>query len=256
MYWIYDIYIWNPSTGFHKKIPLSSFSSNSDIQHYINFYGFGYDQSTDDYLLVTMSFEDDYPLRPHLEFFSLRANMWKEIGGIQLPYSNIVHDDKPAAGLLFNGAIHSLAHCSDLPGGYVIVAFDLMEKKLINMHLPDVFDREPMEFGLWVFGEFLSLWAVCDGDVHGNLMLEVWVMKEYKVNSPWTKTLVLPYDGYSPICSTKSGDFIGTNGHTALAKYNDQGQLLEHHSYFNNRYGWEVALYIESMLLLPDNEQA
>jgi hypothetical protein len=99
------------------------------------------------------------------------------------------------------------------------------------------------------------------GDVHDNSTLEVWVMKEYKVDSPWTKTFVLPLGGttpknFRPICSTKSGDIIGTDGHTELEKYNDQGQLLEYHSYFNGRCGWQVALYIESLLSLPGNEQA
>jgi hypothetical protein len=43
-----------------------------------------------------------------------------------------------------------------------------------------------------------------------------------------------------------------------LEKYNDQGQLLEYNSYFkfNSKCGWQVALYIESLLSLPDNEQA
>ncbi|KAK2411913.1 F-box/kelch-repeat protein [Trifolium repens] len=256
--WIYEIYIMNPSTGFHKKIPLSPFASHSGIiQYYTDFYGFGYDHATDDYLLVTMSSE---VRPPHLEFFSLRANTWKEIEGAQFPYRNIMGIEQPRVGFLFNGAIHWFAYYDDLRE-YVIVAFDLMEKKLFNMHLPVDFDRERNQLGLWVFGEFLSIWVVYYGDVHDNSTLEVWVMKEYKVDSPWTKTFVLPLGGttpknFRPICSTKSGDIIGTDGHTELEKYNDQGQLLEYHSYFNGRCGWQVALYIESLLSLPGNEQA
>ncbi|MCI22795.1 F-box protein, partial [Trifolium medium] len=157
------------------------------IEYYTDFYGFGYDHSTHDYLLVTMSSQVNYNPRmpPHLEFFSLRANTWKEIEGTQFTYRNIMDIQQPAAGFLFNRAIHWFAYYPDLQE-YVIVAFDLMEKKLFNMHLPDDFDREPEEYGLWVFGEFLSLWAVYYGDF--DLTLEVWVMKEYKVNSPWTKT--------------------------------------------------------------------
>jgi hypothetical protein len=85
--WIYDIYLWNPSTGFHKKIPLSPFSS--DLDDYTVFYGFGYDHSTDDYLLVTMLTENSTDPPPaQLEFFSLRANMWKQIEGTQLTYDS------------------------------------------------------------------------------------------------------------------------------------------------------------------------
>ncbi|XP_045832789.1 F-box/kelch-repeat protein At3g06240-like [Trifolium pratense] len=260
--WIYDIYIWNPSTGFHKKLPLSPFTSNLGKDDKF-FYGFGYDQSSDDYLLVTMSYNEvNYdPLMPqHLEFFSLRANKWKEIDGTQFIYSYIKDNEQPAPGFLFNGAIHWFVYCQDLQK-YVIVAFNLMEKKLFNMHLPDGFGRhEPEDFGLWVFGKFLSIWVQYfdDGeyDENYNRIVEIWVMKEYKVDSSWTKTLVIPFDHYSPICSTKTGDIISANGLTELAKYNDQGQLLEHHSYFDDRHGCEVALYLESLLSLPDNEQA
>jgi hypothetical protein len=40
-------HLWNPSTGVHKQIPLSPNDAN------YNFFGFGYDQSTDDYLVIS-----------------------------------------------------------------------------------------------------------------------------------------------------------------------------------------------------------
>ncbi|KAL5065233.1 hypothetical protein RYX36_026970, partial [Vicia faba] len=51
------------------------------------------------------------------------------------------------------------------------------------------------------------------------------------VQSSWIKAIVVPMDNmsprkFSPICSTKNGDIIGTNGE-ALLRYNDKGQLLE-----------------------------
>jgi F-box interacting protein len=266
MYWFYDIYLWNPSTGFHKKIPWSRFDSVSRTQHLTDFYGFGYDQSTNDYLLVRMSSDShNYDPPPHLEFFSLRANKWKQIEGTQFSYTRPIGDEQPRTGFLFNGAIHWFAYCRDLQKD-VIVGFDLMEKKLFNMHLPNDFPNELNDFGLWVFGEFLSLWAeyYFDGDNDDvcDDRLEIWVMKDYKMDSPWTKILVHSFDDISPkyffpICSTKSGDIIGTYDFT-LAKCDDKGQLLEYHSYFNNRRGdgCEVALYTESLLSLPDNEEA
>jgi hypothetical protein len=35
----------------------------------------------------------------------------------------------------------------------VIVAFDLMERKLFEMPLPVGFDHDPEDFGLWIFGD-------------------------------------------------------------------------------------------------------
>ncbi|MCH80043.1 F-box family protein [Trifolium medium] len=130
-------------------------------------------------------------------------------------------------------AIHWLAFRHDLSMD-VIVVFDLMERKLLEMPLPNALRRYTLYYDLWVFGEFLSLWVKnCDNN---PLTVEIWVMNEYTVHSSWTKTLVLPIDFipteyFLPLHSTKSGDIIGTNDARGLVKYNDKGQLLEHQFY-------------------------
>lgn len=237
-----NIYIWNPSTGLHKQIPFSPIASNLEY-----FYGFGYDRLTDDYLMVLMSYDASKTLATvssHLEFFSLRDNTWKEIKGTHFPYSNPILY-QPKAGLLFNEAIHWLAYHNDLHQ-YVVVAFDLMKRKLCNMYLPDEFDNILDYSGLWVFGEFLSF----SSNNFDNHTVEIWVMKEYKVHSSWTKTHVLSIDAnvneslsFSPLCCAKSGDIIGTCGGIGLVKYNDKGQLLEHCSYRNDSRESQVAMY-------------
>ena len=249
-----DIYLWNPSTGVHKQIPLSPIDSNLDGIYFCYLYGFGYDPSTDDYLVVFISYDTTLAnISSHLEFFSLRANAWKEIEGTHFPYMNA--SDDPRLGSLFNGAIHWLAYRHDLPMN-VIVAFDLMERKLLDLSLPDDFYHEPTDCDLWVFREFLSICAMGDDTV------EIWVMKEYKVRSSWTKTLVLscssiPIHYFSPICCTKRGDIIGTDGGSGLVKYDGKGHLLEHRSYCNNPRGSQVVMYTESLLSFPsDNGQS
>ncbi|MCI02871.1 F-box protein [Trifolium medium] len=135
----------------------------------------------------------------------------------------------------------------------VILAFDLMERKLLEIPLPDGFGYYLSEIGLWEFGEFLSLWAMRDG------IVIIWVMKEYKVHSSWTKILVFPIGGipyFSPIYSTKNDDIIGTIRGTELVKYNSKGQLLGHRSYCNDTRGSQVVMYTESLLSLPrDSKQ-
>ncbi|GAU41601.1 hypothetical protein TSUD_196710 [Trifolium subterraneum] len=244
--------IWNPSTGIHKQIPFSTFDSKSkDANTYCYMYGFGYDESKDDYLVVSMSC-DSLDNIWHLEFFSLRANTWKEIEGTHFPYI-ILSGVVPRVGTLFGGAIHWLAFRRDLEST-VIVAFDLMERELVEMSFPDYIDIELTNYDLWVFGEFLALWVMDEND-----RVEIWVMKEYKVCLSWTKMSfhVISTEFFSPICCTKSGDIIGTDGHAELVKYDDKGQLIEHYSY-NNRGGCQLAMYTESLLSLPggDSEQA
>ena len=248
-----NIFLWNPSTGIHKKIPLPPFGSSQNVK---SFYGFGYDQSTNDYLLVSMSY---FPfvqfgnISPHIELFSVRANTWKEIDSTHFPYRK-TSDEDPS--IFNNGAIHWLAYHLD-SDKCVIVVFDLMERKLCDMYLPDDFNRRPNDRGLWVFGEFLSLWAM----YYDKNIVEIWVMKEYKVHSSWTNTLVLSITGipyFSPVCCTKSGDIIGTDGLTGLVKYNEKGELLKHNIYScKDAHGFKLAMYTESLFSLPsDNEQA
>ncbi|XP_058732759.1 F-box/kelch-repeat protein At3g06240-like [Vicia villosa] len=250
-----NIFLWNPSTGVHKQIPLSPFGSDLDAEY---FYGFGYDDSTQDYLVVSMSHHeyDDPPL--HLEYFSLKANTWKEVKGPHFPCTFL---DEPKGGALHKGAIHWLAYRFDLSSD-VIVAFDLTERKLSYMHLPRASGGNLLQCdGLWVYEEFLSVYT----KDNNNDTVEIWVMKEYKVNSSWTMTLVLPVDlivcpnkEFFPLCCTKSGDIIGTDEDDGLVKYDRNGKFLEQHSYYNYSLRCGVTMYVESLLSLPgdgDKEQ-
>ena len=245
-------YLWNPTTRVHKQIPLSPKGSYLGLKS-CYLYGFGYDPSTDDYLVVVMSFDTNFHnFSSHLEFFSLRDNTWKEIEGTHFSYMNSSVDSM--VGSLFNGVIHWLALRHDLSMN-VIIAFDLIERKLLYMSLPDDLEHQPRACDLWVFGEFLSVWTL------ENDIVEIWVMKEYKVHSSWTKTLVFSVDlistrYFSPICCTKSGDIIGTNGIAGLVRYDEKGQFLEHSSYCEEDCGSRVAVYSESLFSLPgDNDQ-
>jgi F-box interacting protein len=178
----------------------------------------------------------------------LRDNTWKEIEGTQFPYIN--YHLEPRVGSVFNGAIYWLASHENLLID-VILAFDLTKRELLEMSFPDGFNPDFEDCGFWVFGEFLSLWAM---DYYNNI-LEIWVMKEYKVHSSWTKTRVLligsiPTTYFSPITSTKGDDIFGLDDDARFVKYNDDGQFSGHHSYSDDRY---VAMYTESLLSLPED---
>jgi F-box interacting protein len=226
-------------------------SHNPFFYNYDLLIGFGYDESRDDYLVVVLSHDPNVAniFPSHLEFFSIRDNRWKEIEGTHLPYIDC------STGVLFNGAIHWLSCRCDIKI-QVIVAFDLLDRKLFEMPFPDYFHQEvSFAHGLWVFGEFFSLWA----KDYGKRTIEIWVMKKYKLNSSWTKTLVLPLDimsnfpFFNPICSTNNGDIIGTSSCSKLVKYNNKGQLLEFRSFRNSPS--EVVLYTETLLSLPCNNE-
>ncbi|XP_058730759.1 F-box/kelch-repeat protein At3g06240-like [Vicia villosa] len=220
-------------------------------------YGFGYDQLRDDYLVVSLSsciLADEDISR--LEYFSLKDNKWNEIENTYFPYTLDKID--PRVGSLYNDAIHWLAlHSGSLME--VIIAFDLSERKLFEIPFPNGIEHKSNHCELWIFGEFLSLWAIdCE-----HRRIEIWVMKEYKDHSSWIKTIVLsthifPPHKFSPICSTKNGDIIGTDG-ARLLRYTNTGELIESSSYSciadsAASRGSRSIVYTESLLSLPGDD--
>ncbi|AES98575.2 putative F-box domain-containing protein [Medicago truncatula] len=251
--------LWNPSTGVHKYIPNSLIDCNLDAYH---LYGFGYDESRDDYFVLSMSYDPNaYDKLTRLGLFSLRADAWNEIEGDNYFSYCLARENSKVEPFLngaihfLNGAIHWLALCYDISTN-VILGYHLMQRELLELTLPaDITSAPSKVYDLWVFRGCLSLWDMA----HDNGTVEIWVMEKYNVTSSWTKTLVLSFDGipshyFCPKYDTKSGDIVGTNAGNVLAKYNEKGQLLEHQSYCDNEYGSLVVMYTESLLSIPDGD--
>nr|KYP59437.1 F-box/kelch-repeat protein At3g06240 family [Cajanus cajan] len=249
-----SLWVWNPSTGAHKKVP----SSPTVLMgmFFIFLYGFGYDPSTNDYIVVQASCNLYGLIR--VEIFSLKDNAWKEMEGINLSKINNWNDRRN--GSLLNGvnAIHWLTYRYNVPEHFIL-AFDLMERNFTEVPLPIGF-KENCDFNfcdLGVLGEFLSLCVVGH-----HCPAEIWVMEEYRVQSSWTKIIVVSVDQvptryFTLICSTKGGDIVGKLRSTTLVKCDAQGQLLERQYYYDCPNGFPMTVYTESLLSLPfDSEQA
>ncbi|XP_057432731.1 F-box/kelch-repeat protein At3g06240-like [Lotus japonicus] len=230
------LYMWNPATRVHKTIPPSPlYGPPSPIydfyphrySEYLGFchvFGFGYDSSKYDYLVVKLSTRPLFPNRDFalVQFFSLRANMWENIEFTDSPCLDLSKEQRP--GLLFNGILHWLVYDKDKSMN-VIIAFDLMEKTLFEIPPPDNIALDHSSCNLWGHSSFLSLSLV------GSDTIDIFVMKEYKLQSSWTKTHVLSFSGipYSdqlgPLYSTKSGDIVVDYG-AELVKYTANGEQL------------------------------
>ncbi|MED6179470.1 hypothetical protein PIB30_001233 [Stylosanthes scabra] len=181
--------MWNPTTGFHTTVSYPSALLRVDMYRPRQLWaGFGYDKSSDDYLVVT-GWRDPCKtseVKSRWEFFSVRNNSWKEIetGGFRSNYLITFN-----SGVFYNGAIYWLAVWSDGEGGRVIVAFDLDEKNLSILSLPPVLPASSTPV-LKMLGGYLG---ICYRDWR-TWRNELWVLKEYKVESTWTKlNNCLPY---------------------------------------------------------------
>ncbi|CAJ1941298.1 unnamed protein product [Sphenostylis stenocarpa] len=220
--------------------------------------GFGYDPSTNDYLLIHVFQSLDNPAN-YIEFFSLKENMWKEVDATSFTCKNnhnYCFDTQ--SGIALNDSIHWLASCpdTDIPID-VIIAFDLRKRNIFQIPLPPNFEADFSH--ICILGELLNI--VKGYNFHS---IEIWAMQKYKVQLSWSKTIVVSIDDiqmlyFSPICSTKSGDIVGDNGYDALAKCDNKGKFKEFRRYFGGQFGLHTTMltYTETLLSLPcANEQA
>ncbi|XP_057436182.1 F-box protein CPR1-like [Lotus japonicus] len=264
------IIIWNPSTGFQRRI-VGKENLGEAALNYLT--GFGYDRFTDDYLLVVITpmhldpddpteFErDDLRLSDYyIEFFSFRANCWSRVEGVSFPYVYIHPYSR--IGSLLNDALHWLVISFETQLD-VIVAFDLVDRRLSEIPVSDTLAKklEDDQYFLRVIGECLSLY--CPGNM--DIKAEIWMMKEYKVQSSWSKMFVfstcnIPRNFFFPIWLIKRGEICGSNGSGRLMILNDKGWLLDQCTFSpepdQGQYMQaDCGLYRESLISLPNDSE-
>ncbi|TKY65031.1 F-box/kelch-repeat protein [Spatholobus suberectus] len=235
----HDLILWNPTIGVHRRLPKSNFEYH-DINHDFLLYGFGYDPSTDDYLIIVIALDASEYDETGIHIFSFKTNSWTRLD-IDIPYENL--DDTFKAGSLINGALYWLVFPDDeeVP---VIIAFDLMQRSLSEIPLSNHLIMEPYQvYSLTVMGGRLG---VCCS-VQGHASTQIWVMEEKQPS--WT----IPCYHFFPICITKDGGIFGSNMRI-LEKYNHEGTqqkslgVEQELSYCTNL---QSAMYRESLLPLP-----
>ncbi|XP_062014074.1 F-box protein At3g07870-like [Rosa rugosa] len=158
-----DIYIWNPSTQFFKKLPPSPLRFA-----FPRCYGFGYLSATGDYKVLI----GNWSLNTDHHIFSFNTNIWKRI---ESPLC-LQRDDQ---WTLSNEALHLVDK--------EILAFDLTHDKFRTMPLPDP------ERGQYIreLGDFRGCLCAFDYKNQRIGFIDLWVMKEYNVGESWTKLFTL-----------------------------------------------------------------
>ncbi|XLT86260.1 hypothetical protein HN873_008013 [Arachis hypogaea] len=211
-------------------------------------YGFGYDASQDDFLVVVawQDKDDHY----HFDCVSLRTNSLINLDAA-LPKSLGLMEWQPH-GLLLNGAIHwlplSLKTYRD-----TILIFDLKERTFSMISAPEQPEMSACPYSsLALLGGCLALYYPNNDSCNTH----IWVMKEYKVHSSWT-LYQIPCVNFQPLCLSSNGNIIGrgyiSNDKVEYLIYIVRGDLVKHIKNLPCQLPFHetVTVYTESFLSLP-----
>ncbi|QHO09524.1 hypothetical protein HN873_050069 [Arachis hypogaea] len=250
--------IWNPLTGSHRIISCHHIAKISDMATncYYSFggellFGFGYDTTRDDYLIVLAWNDEKKNQEGHFDFFSLRSNSWSSFKEDVIIPDQLKRRKKWAPSVFFNGAIHWLNHDGDYDAIVTIFVFDTNKRKgFLEIPVPEQVGRY-YPCHLTVLGGCLALYYEKDDDDYDKSV--IWVMKEYNVQSSWT-SYEIPSSYFEPVCLSEDGDFIGFDESPGMSKYNVRGEKLMRFDRSCNQIGYvSYTVYTESLLMLPND---
>ncbi|XP_049365956.1 F-box/kelch-repeat protein At3g23880-like [Solanum verrucosum] len=181
-----ETYIWNPTLKKSKKVLYPKLGTS-----FYNKYGFGYDESSDDYKAVFVdyyrnSYNDDVSkMKTVISIYSLRTDSW-----------TILHDELQGVFLLnhsgkfVNGKIYWAAstHIGNYDV-YNIISFDVAEETWGSLELPSCGEvNSKFKFKLGVVGSDLSVMYTC---YLGTATSDVWIWKDCSVS--WMKLFTIEY---------------------------------------------------------------
>ncbi|KAJ4710091.1 F-box family protein [Melia azedarach] len=203
--------VYNPSTRELKSVPECNLVAAGD--ECLLFQGFGYDDSTDDYKYVMITY-----FRREIFVYSLRTNNWKMLPdkfiGYKRPYFVL-----SKFGDFLNGSIHWAAFSLHILE-YVIVAFELVDERFKILPIPVPTSHVTAKgYVLFTGNEVLgacifTVFRLNDTDNFGR-QPQLWVMKEYGVKESWSR-IFLPnppppstklYRSSQPYLSTRSFEY-------------------------------------------------
>ncbi|XP_062015025.1 F-box protein CPR1-like [Rosa rugosa] len=243
--WGLQAYMWNPSTGFFKKLP----HPDADVMS-SNITGFGYISATDDYKILMgsskkfcISARYGEVQKAKIWIFSSKSNSWKRIQDCQSPVC-----PKTTEGSLLNEAFHWLETSC-------VVAFDLADDKFRKVPLPVDFAADYFR-RLGDFGGCLCVFGLADTTAGS---LDLWVMREYDVGNSWTKLFNIKYTNQperiyyvNPIFVMETSTFLVINsdsltGVKLVRSYHNEDKIEDIHY---NEDIFSMIGYEESLLWL------
>ncbi|PHT33923.1 hypothetical protein CQW23_25723 [Capsicum baccatum] len=183
---IEEVVLWNPTIKKSKKLPTFGEKLRRDCSYYCK-YGFGYDESHDDYKVVVIQCisEDGGSYNTVVNIYSLKADSWRTINKFQ---GNFLIN---SPGKFVNGKLY-WALSSDVNTFNMcnIISLDLADETWRMLELPASYGEASYPLTLGVMGSHLSVLCL---NCHEQTYSDVWIMKDCGVKLSWTKIFTVDH---------------------------------------------------------------
>ncbi|VFR00471.1 unnamed protein product [Cuscuta campestris] len=262
-----NLILWNPSIHKHFTLPKIDFTYILPDE---TFLGFGFDSASGDYKVLVVVAQDYDEDLTEVWLFSLNRNSWTRLGEVCPKHScGGVREAAFVRGVLhWPGFLHRRFFSN------MILAFDLSTEKFHVMNYPKTLVQFVPQMSLIKYEE--SIAVVTSGSAEDfDEQLELWVMKEYGVDSSWTMVLhcidengkfVFDASLHHVFGVRKNGEVLltvyGKDNEKELATLNLNCHQQEHKQQLkcligkgNGLYDVFVGSYLESLVLLDKGEK-
>ncbi|KAJ9557968.1 hypothetical protein OSB04_012582 [Centaurea solstitialis] len=180
---IHQITLWNPSIRRTLTLPdhhssLRNCSSNG-CQAAI---GFGFDQVTDDYKIVKITYATyRRDLVPESSIYTINTGVWRAIAFPDTPLNNVSH------ACFVNGGLYWLVTERSNIGHCYVMSFDLST---------EVFDTIPLLEPSWEYTQLTVIKGCLAVITNEGRNSWIWLRKAYKNVTCWSRDLKLNIDPY------------------------------------------------------------
>ncbi|VFR00474.1 unnamed protein product [Cuscuta campestris] len=179
-----NIILWNPSIHKHFILPKPDFPFKSFCDSTL---GFGFEPLSNDYKVLLIVAQDNKEELIEVWLFSLNMCSWTRLS--EASPKHCLHAHREAA--FVKGALHWIGH-SNLKYwmfSHMVLAFDLSTEKFFVVNFPKTLVHFVPQMSLIKYEESIAVVAHGSFEDLDDNQLELWVMKEYGVDSSWTKVL-------------------------------------------------------------------
>ncbi|XP_027119956.1 F-box/kelch-repeat protein At3g23880 isoform X1 [Coffea arabica] len=242
------LYFWNPATRKSKRLPkFGSKTVHNNWWDSLFCYGFGYDESNEDYKVVGVSFvnvSDVFGTEIRVKVYSLKGNSWRRI------QEDFKVGDMDEYGCFANGKLHWVSN--RIPGSddvRKIISFDLASEAFGEVEKPEQWMGFSSDWNLHVLDGHLSL-----SYDQGSNLVDVWVMEKDGANESWAKVLsILNLSQPSgeiflkPVFLSKEGEILFKYG-PVIALYSTKDNAYNYPRVTNLGDLAQVEVYVESLL--------